>query len=134
MNSIDSIMRDIVLFRDLPGARRAEQAEEYSHWFAIQISELLLIPDQAKNTRASNTEVDFREPWGQIRYASELDAFEFLGEMIPRDQLHALALRFLRALDQADQLRFVCDDCKQQRGYFVERGFQRCNNCGYPGQ
>ena len=34
----------------------------------------------------------------------------------------------------SDGDRWVCEYCGVRNGYFVERGFKRCNNCGEPGQ
>lgn len=98
-----------------------------ANWFANRLREILV-------PRASWRFGEYSDAHSKVRFSPELDAFEFLNNMIPRDELPSVISMLLFALDDADQARFECSECKQSRGFFKERGFQRCNVCGYPGQ
>lgn len=98
-----------------------------ANWFANRLLEIVV-------PRASWKFGEHSDAHAKIRFSPELDAFEFLNNMIPRDELPSVISMMLHALDDADQARFECEQCKQSKGFFVERGFQRCNACGYPGQ
>lgn len=84
-----------------------------------------------------------------LRFAKELDAFEIdiggrfsndtarrvsYSLFVHRNQMRGAAVALLRALDDADQIRFTCEKCFKEQGFFEERGFRRCNACGYPSQ
>lgn len=110
-----------------------------ANWFANRLLELI-VPNSELALKLRDMElVSGANPLGhvdhgRIRFSPELDSFEFLNHMIPRDHLPSVVSMMLRALDDADQALFECPECKQSKGFFLERGFQRCNDCGYPGQ
>ena len=73
----------------------------------------------------------------RVRYMKELDSFELTlpqGNVISRKDMRALLAQVLFSLDEAEQLAFTCEQCFAEQGWHEERGFRRCNKCGYPGQ
>ncbi len=124
--SVESIGNDAAaFFQSHPTVGPHSDPEIYAaKWFAERLLEIIV-------PRASWKLTDKQ---AKIRFSPELDSFEFMNHMIPYEELPSVISMMLHALDDAEQARFECPECKQSRGFFPERGFRRCNHCGYPGQ
>lgn len=126
--AVDVMIKEAVVLADADTNYLEAHGRATVQWLSARLLDVL------GKGAVEPAELDVAEAWSKFRYCSDLDTFEFMGVMIPRAQVHAIAVMMLRGLDDAEQMNHVCESCKQQRGFFIERGFRRCKSCGYPGQ